>query len=767
MKTFSLNKVIAIFALLFLIGGGKTLAETTATLQASSTDPSQGRPEFAYTINNVNVLNGGVIDYGYWNVNLYSVVNSPANAAAFAFYAVAGKPNTYYIYNYSAKKWVTYDLATSYNNDMKGFLKLSDTKTEGCYFEITSCTNDTHSGYQMRPYASDGTIDEDCYLNYNGGNGANVSLTVGLWKDPGSQDKGACWILKKVDLEVNSIQTSTNEAKPEHVFTMRNANGDYVNSNLYRTLAASDYAQFAFYEVSGKASAYYIYNYSAKKWLKYTTSATYTKGKDFVFNGEKSERSEFYITDAAKDGVSGVQIQPYNAAGNAANNYLNFYGGGGDNVAHTIGNYTTDGNNDAGSLWVFTEVEIANNNAVITNKTMSEGSVVSTLLENHTGNGTKLLKETAIDWTKQKVIAEIDLSTCGTGTEDLFSIGENIQTFEANNIHMYKKSDGSITAYLVGNPIKGGITGFESSTLLDGNMLRVELSSEKGFVVNDVVVFSKEAINQYSEQYYTNQFFSLSNIQVGSGEGTNQESRAKYNYISVATKDYQTATVTSSNTLDEVTVNSFNAQNDVDVQLKRSLTPTQWNTFCVPFTISEDVIAEKFGAGTLVYTFGSMNGNVMNFAHSTTIEAGTPYIVKPTKEVVNPSFTGVNIEATAAKKVGADGYFMQGIYSAKTDLTTDGTNLFLGDGNKFYKPAGATTAKMKGLRAFFIVPQGTNLAALRANIDGATTAIDELTAVVEQPTDNRIYNLQGQFVGTSFEGLHGVYVQNGKKVLVK
>lgn len=735
-------------------------------MQASSTDPSLGRPDFAYTINNVNVLDGGVIDYGYWNVNLYSVRNTPANAAAFAFYAVAGKPNTYYIYNYSAKKWVTYDLATSYNNNMKGFLKLSDTKTEGCYFEITSCTNDTHSGYQMRPYASDGTIDEDCYLNYNGGNGANVSLTVGLWKDPGSQDKGACWILKKVDLGVNSIQTSTNEAKPEHVFTMRNANNSYVNSNLYCATSTSDYAQFAFYEVSGKTSAYYIYNYSAKKWLKYTTSATYTKGKDFVFNGEKSERSEFYITDAAKDGVSGVQIQPYNAAGNAANNYLNFYKGGDQNTNNTIGNYTTDGNNDAGSLWVFTEVEIANNNAVITNKTMSEGSVVSTLLENHTGNGTKLLKETAIDWTQQKVIAEIDLSTCGTGTEDLFSIGENIQTFKANNLHVYKKNDGNITAYLVGNPLGGGTTAFESSTLLDGNMLRVELSSEKGFVMNDVVVFSKEAINQYSEQYYTNQFFSLSNIQVGSGEGTNQESRAKYNYISVVTNDYKTATVTSSNTLDEVTVNSFNAQNDVDVQLKRSLTPAQWNTFCVPFTISADVIAEKFGAGTQVRTFGSMNGNVMNFVASTTIEAGKPYIVKPANTVVNPTFTGVNIVASAPVKSGENGFFMQGTYGAKTDLTTDGTNLFLGEGNKFFKPAAGST-KMKGMRAYFIVPSGTNFAALRANIDGATTAIDELTTVVEQPTDNRIYNLQGQFVGTSFEGLHGVYVQNGKKVLVK
>lgn len=604
MKTFSLNKVIAIFALLFLIGGGKTLAETTATLQASSTDPSQGRPEFAYTINNVNVLNGTTIDYGYWNVNLYSVVNSPANAASFAFYAVAGKSNTYYIYNYSAKKWVTYDLATSYDNT-KGFLKLSDTKTEGCYFEITSCTNDTHSGYQMRPYASDGTIDEDRYLNFNGGNGANASITVGLWQDNGSQDKGACWILKEADLSVK---------------------------------------------------------------------------------------------------------------------------------------------------------------ANITNTSLAAGSIVNSLYTNYQGNGTQFVKETAIDWTNQKVVAEIDVSTCGTGTEDLFSIGEDAITWFANNIHMYKTT-GGITAYLVGNPVGGGATAF-GPVSFDGNILRVELSSEKGFVVNDRVIFSKEVINQYSEQYYSKQFFSLSTIKVGSGEGNNQESKAKYNYISVVTNDYQTATVTSSNTLDEVTVNSFNAQNDVDVQLKRSLTPTQWNTFCVPFTISADVIAEKFGAGTLVYTFGSMNGNVMNFAPSTTIEAGKPYIVKPANTVVNPTFTGVNIEASAPVKSGENGFFMQGTYGAKTDLLDDGTNLFLGEGNKFYKPAKGST-KMKGLRAFFIVPQGTNLAALRANIDGATTAIDELTTVVEQPTDNRIYNLQGQFVGTSFEGLHGVYVQNGKKVLVK
>lgn len=454
-------------------------------------------------------------------------------------------------------------------------------------------------------------------------------------------------------------------------------------------------------------------------------------------------------------------MRPYASDGTIdEDRYLNYYGGNGANESITVGLWKDSGSSDAGSCWILKEADLGVK-ANITNTSLAEGSVVSTVLENHTGDGTKFTRETAIDWTTQKIVAEIDISTCGTGTEDLFSIGDDATSWNAVNIHMYKKGTSGFSAYLSADAKSEDGTGVTSGIVPDGNILRVEVSSEKGFVVNDVVLFSKDKINKYST------LFSLSTIKVGSGEGNNQESRAKYNYIRVITNDYKAATVTSSNTLDEVTVNSFNAQNDVDVQLKRSLSPAHWNSFCVPFTISADVIAEKFGAGTLVYTFGSMNGNVMNFAPSTTIEAGKPYIVKPTQEVVDPSFTGVNIEATAAKKVGADGYFMQGIYSAKTDLTTDGTNLFLGDGNKFYKPAGTTTARMKGLRAFFIVPQGTNLAALRANIDGATTAIDELTTVVEQPADNRIYNLQGQFVGTSFEGLHGVYVQNGKKVLVK
>lgn len=400
------------------------------------------------------------------------------------------------------------------------------------------------------------------------------------------------------------------------------------------------------------------------------------------------------------------------------------------------------------------------NKAVITNTTIPTGTAT-----NLTYNGQTTWKATKntpweittpIDWDTQQLIVTVDLD------------GVYAKDAEANRVVLCVTGADDGLGWVEGTG--RSIFYNYSSTKVQGYVLEGDKANTGRLTYTNPLVFryTKDGMYLGDEATPTHnstrlaKLLSQKNIKIGA----NDEACSGTYTIQLASNDYVPAQTYVDNIMRETATVSFNTQNDVDVQLKRTLTPTQWNTFCVPFTISADVIAEKFGAGTLVYTFGSMNGNVMNFKASTTIDAGKPYIVKPTKEVVDPTFIGVNIEASDPVKSGENGFFMQGTYGAKTDLLDDGTNLFLGEGNKFYKPAKGST-KMKGMRAFFIVPQGTNLAALRANIDGATTAIDELTTVVEQPTDNRIYNLQGQFVGTSFEGLHGVYVQNGKKVLVK
>lgn len=756
MKTFSLNKIFAIFALLFLIGGGKTLARSgdPKTLPIANYSPNGSKFYSDFTIDWTTQKLQIIVDVT--NCTTDASGNNPDDIFDLC-------PQTTSDVGWESPTPVVHVYCDGTQLKLRGnkFTDKSNLKpdiTLGSSYDKTNITIEIDNENGLTVNGNSTTLTATFLTELLN----NSNLTFASQEGNGRMH-GTYKSVKVVSKTAPSgIVTSTNETTPEHVFTMRNANGDYVNSNLYRTLATSDYAQFAFYEVSGKANAYYIYNYSAKKWLKYTTSATYTVGKDFVSNGEKSERSEFYITNAAKGGVNGVQIQPYNAAGNAANNYLNFYAGGDQNTNHTIGNWTDNGSSDAGSLWVFTEVEIANNNAVITSTTIPTGTSTNLTYNGQTTwkatKNTPWEVTTPIDWNTQQLIVTVDLN------------GVYAADAETTNPRMILCVTGADDE--LGWTLNTGRSVFynQSATKIQGYVLEGDNSNTDPQPYTNPLVFryTKDGLylgNTLSKHNATclSKLLSQKNIKIGA----NDEACSGTYTIQLASNDYAPAQTYSDNILRETATVSFNSQNNVDVQLERTLSPEHWNSFCVPFAISADVIAEKFGAGTQICTFGSMNGNVMNFDHSTTIEAGKPYIVKPTKEVVDPSFTGVNIEATAAKKVGADGYFMQGIYSAKTDLTTDGTNLFLGNGNKFYKPAGTTTARMKGLRAFFIVPQGTNLAALRANIDGATTSIDEFATVVEQPTDNRIYNLQGQFVGTSFEGLHGVYVQNGKKVLVK
>ena len=690
MKTFSLNKIIAIFALLFFIGGGKTLARDgqTKTLPITNYSPNNSMFFADFSIDWTTQKLQVVVDVTACNDQ--SEESGDSNSRPDCIFDLCPQTTSNVGWNSPTPLVHVYCDGTTVSLHGLGFASDDPVQklTLGSSYDKTNITIeiDNEKGLTIDGNSTSLTATFLTAL-FNKSN-----LTIASQEGNGRM-AGTYKSVKVVSKTASSgIITSTNETTPEHVFTMRNANGDYVNSDLYRTLAASECAQFAFYKVSGKTNAYYIYNYSAKKWLKYTTSTTYEVGKDFVSNGEKSERSEFYITSTANSGFKGVQIQPYNAAGNAANNYLNFYGGGGANTDHTIGNWTDNGSSDTGSLWVFTEVEIANNNAVITSTTIPTGTIA-----NLTYNGQTTWKATKntpweittpIDWNTQQLIVTVDLD------------GVYAKDAEANRMILcVTGADDEL-----GWTLNTGRSVFynQSATKIQGYVLEGDNANTDPQPYTNPLVFryTKDGLylgNTLSKHNATclSKLLSQKNIKIG----VDKEGCSGTYTIQLASNDYAPAQTYSDNILRETATVSFNSQNNVDVQLERTLSPTHWNSFCVPFAISEDVIAEKFGAGTQVCTFGSMNGNVMNFAYSTSIEAGKPYIVKPTQEVVNPSFTGVNIEATAAKKVGADGYFMQGIYSAKTDLTTDGTNLFLGDGNKFYKPAGATTARMKGLRA--------------------------------------------------------------------
>lgn len=229
-------------------------------------------------------------------------------------------------------------------------------------------------------------------------------------------------------------------------------------------------------------------------------------------------------------------------------------------------------------------------------------------------------------------------------------------------------------------------------------------------------------------------------------------------------------------TLDETkTDNVIETYENANVTLQRTLSKDYWNTFCVPFALDAEQVTQYFGEGTQLRTYeGNCNNNIVYFATVDNIEAGKPYIMKPGNAVVtNPTFEGVSMVATGLDEngnpqaIGATTTVqMKGIYN-QILLKTDRTELFLGDNDLFYYPIDDIDARtIGGLRAYFIVPQGTDIKKLRANLDGTPTSLDTIFDTEE--SNAPVYNLQGQCVGNSLRALKsGIYIQNGKKVVVK
>lgn len=229
-------------------------------------------------------------------------------------------------------------------------------------------------------------------------------------------------------------------------------------------------------------------------------------------------------------------------------------------------------------------------------------------------------------------------------------------------------------------------------------------------------------------------------------------------------------------TLDETKKdNVIETYENANVTLQRTLSKDYWNTFCVPFALDAEQVTQYFGEGTQLRTYeGRCENNIVYFATVDNIEAGKPYIMKPGNAVVqNPTFEGVSMVATGLDENGnpqavgdASTVQMKGIYN-QILLKTDKTELFLGDNDLFYYPLDNIEARtIGGLRAYFIVPQGTDIKKLRANLDGTPTSLGTIFDTEE--SNAPVYNLQGQCVGNSLRALKsGIYIQNGKKVVVK
>lgn len=210
-------------------------------------------------------------------------------------------------------------------------------------------------------------------------------------------------------------------------------------------------------------------------------------------------------------------------------------------------------------------------------------------------------------------------------------------------------------------------------------------------------------------------------------------------------------------------------QTAVHFKLKRSFVADDtWYTICLPFNVAQKQLVEVFGGEKVeLRTFDHMeDGTVMYFKHVDDLAAGVPYLIKPNKNLDSLLFENVKIDMAAHPdlQVGADGYFMKGTYQA-TELNPDGTNLFLGDNNTFFRPS-ENDHRMKGTRVYFIIPRKAVGKVLSYDTE---TIVDGIVGVEvnSQSNSQKVYNINGVYVGDNPRNLTpGVYIVDGKKVVV-
>ena len=197
-----------------------------------------------------------------------------------------------------------------------------------------------------------------------------------------------------------------------------------------------------------------------------------------------------------------------------------------------------------------------------------------------------------------------------------------------------------------------------------------------------------------------------------------------------------------------------------NVELIRNIKANTWNTFVVPFDITNDELKDIFGDYVAVAEFSESstdpNAVTVNFITMATpaITANTPVLLKLSNTGNTFEFDNKLIKTGEAKVAGTNVDFV-GTYAP---ITVKADDYFI-SADKLYKSTGRTT--IKGTRAYIDAKNASNV---KLFIDDFETGIESLTPDPSPVGEGSLFNIAGQRVNKAQKG---IYIQNGKKVLVK
>lgn len=190
------------------------------------------------------------------------------------------------------------------------------------------------------------------------------------------------------------------------------------------------------------------------------------------------------------------------------------------------------------------------------------------------------------------------------------------------------------------------------------------------------------------------------------------------------------------------------------------------NTICLPFNVDASQFGSVFGdAGAKAYQFASVEDKKLCFEEATSIEAGVPYLLTVAQAHEMGNVGKVEILAEEPKSVAKDGVTFKGTFNVKV---LDENNLFLGKDGNLKVPASTEgdNNKLKGMRAYFVLPEATQTA-YSLSFGGETTGIQAIEGEKAEKAQG-VYTISGVKVADNTANLaKGLYIVNGKKFIQK
>ena len=380
-----------------------------------------------------------------------------------------------------------------------------------------------------------------------------------------------------------------------------------------------------------------------------------------------------------------------------------------------------------------------------------------------------------VDWTSSNTaVATVDANglvtavAAGSATITATSVADNTKTATCTVNVMAELTDATYyaNAFFIEN---GRYVGFNYSitrtterklhyeATVNGNVVGLVVEINDGNWHGMVYDADSKSYSYTTDNTYADGITTINHFFYVKFAGGAQEVDADY---TVGSANLSVPTMVAINESDEAANTALTG--NIDAVIGRAFTNAYWQTISLPFTLDQEQLKEVFGNGVQVAKLNSSrvastdNATFeLNFEYVSEIEAATPYLIRPSKEVAKGAvIRDVLVDLTPKNVLTTDATMIPVLF--KTTFPTAVTNYWLAENGYLY--GGATD--IEAMRAYFTFPNLTaeQASRMRARVvfnENTETSVDNITideSAVKVIQNGQLiiirngekYNVQGQ-----------------------